>query len=320
MSVRKPASCTSSANVTRTPTTVTHPLSSPLYARLVAPSPAAIAASSTTVPFSEMPLRTSRCDVWSWPPWWTGRPSTSRTAVTSAVSRIGTARTRSGRMRVATVVSATFHEVSSPREASVSPITWLPESPMNTAAGLRGRKLNGRKPATASASESDATSRRSSEWMVTGVDREERGGDDRERARQPVHVVEEVERVRHRHEPEDPEGRCGYAVGDDLDAEARRDDDDGRRDLRSQASRAAAASEGRRGARSRRRSTPRRGCPRSPTSDRRLRRRGTRRCPRRDRGRSRSRRRRGSPRRASGHPTASPRYDGRASCAGAPRS
>ena len=87
--------------------------------------------------------------------------------MTSAVSRIGTASTSSGRISVATVVSATFQLVSRPSAASANPITWLPESPMKTAAGLRGRKLNGRKPATASASESETTSSRSSEWIVT---------------------------------------------------------------------------------------------------------------------------------------------------------
>ena len=42
--------------------------------------------------FSPRPPRTSRCEVWSRPPCAIGRPSTTRTAVTSAVSRIGTAR------------------------------------------------------------------------------------------------------------------------------------------------------------------------------------------------------------------------------------
>ena len=36
---------------------------------------------------------------------------------------------------------ATFQLVARPSAASVSPITWLPESPMKTAAGFRGRKL-----------------------------------------------------------------------------------------------------------------------------------------------------------------------------------
>ena len=38
----------------------------------------AISASSATACFSERPKRTSRCDEWSRPPWWIGRPSSRR--------------------------------------------------------------------------------------------------------------------------------------------------------------------------------------------------------------------------------------------------
>ena len=183
------------------------------------------------MPFSEMPLRTSRWDAWSRPPWWIGRPSTRRTAVTSAVSRIGIASTSSGMMSVAIVDSATFQLVARPSEASVSPITWLPESPMKTAAGLRGRKLKGRKPATASASASETTSRRSSSWIQTASIGEEERGHDGEAPGEPVHVVEEVEGVRDRHEPEQAEGGGGDAVLDDLHADARREHDSGRGEL-----------------------------------------------------------------------------------------
>ena len=58
-----------------------------------------------------------------------------------------------------------------------------------------------------------------------GVDGEEERAHDGEAPREPVHVVEEVEGVRDRHEPEQAEGGSGEAVVDDLDADARRDDD-----------------------------------------------------------------------------------------------
>ena len=90
-----------------------------------------------------------------------------RTAVTSAVSRIGTARTRIGNISVATVVSATFQLVASPRAPSVNPSTWLPESPMKTSAGLPGRKLKSRKPRLARPRLSERTSSSRSSWTVT---------------------------------------------------------------------------------------------------------------------------------------------------------
>ena len=92
------------------------------------------------------------------PPWVTGRRSTSRTTVTSVVSRIGIASTSSGSSIVATVVPATVQLAARPSAASAKPSTWLPASPMKTArrlarpqverAGSRGRR-------SASESESD---------------------------------------------------------------------------------------------------------------------------------------------------------------------
>ena len=58
-----------------------------------------------------------------------------------------------------------------------------------------------------------------------GVDGEEERAHDGEAPREPVHVVEEVEGVRDRHEPQEAEGGGGEAVVDDLDADARREDD-----------------------------------------------------------------------------------------------
>ena len=115
--------------------------SSTLYARLVSPSAADTPLSSTTARLSESPWYTRRCDVWSRPPCVTGRPSSSRTTVTSVVSRIGTASTSSGRRSVATVEPATVQLDASPSEPSAKPSTWLPLSPMNTAAGPAQAKV-----------------------------------------------------------------------------------------------------------------------------------------------------------------------------------
>ncbi len=53
-----------------------------------------------------------------------------------------------------------------------------------------------------------------------GVDREERARDRGERGREPVHVVEQVERVRHSDQPEDADHRGRDVVADDLDPDA----------------------------------------------------------------------------------------------------
>ena len=92
------------------------------------------------------------------PPCETGRRSSSRTIVTSVVSRIGIASTSSGSSVVASVVPATFQLDESANEASAKPSTWLPESPMNTAARPPGRRFSGRKPRQAQPSESESTS------------------------------------------------------------------------------------------------------------------------------------------------------------------
>ena len=78
--------------------------------------------------------------------------------VTSVVSRIGTASTRIGTSSVATVVPATFQLEESPSPASAKPSACEPESPMKTSALPRGRRLNGRNPAQASAPASENAS------------------------------------------------------------------------------------------------------------------------------------------------------------------
>src|SRR5262245_42671419 len=72
-----------------------------------------------------------------------------------------------GRNSVATVVPATFQLAVNPSAASAKPSTWLPESPMKTAAERFGRKLKGRKPAHAPAIASESASTASLWWTVT---------------------------------------------------------------------------------------------------------------------------------------------------------
>ena len=64
------------------------------------------------------------------------------------------------------------------------------------------------------------------------VDREERAGNRGQRCREPVHVVQEVEGVRHPHDPDDADRRGERAVRDDLDADPCREDDRRGRNLR----------------------------------------------------------------------------------------
>ena len=149
-----------------TPMSVMSVSSSTLYARLVRPSAAETTQSSTTARLSERPWYTSRCEVWSRPPRVTGRPSRIRTMVTSVVSRIGTARTRIGSSSVATVEPATVQLAASPSEARAKPSTWLPLSPMKTAAGLFRRRLYGRKPMQAKQMPSESTATVLFGWTV----------------------------------------------------------------------------------------------------------------------------------------------------------
>ena len=99
------------------------------------------------------------------------------------VSRIGTPSTSIGSTSVATVVSATFQLVASPSAPSVKPSTWLPESPMNTAAGLPGRKLKGRKPRHGQREREREHEQQPLLVDGDGVDREERGARSRRASR-----------------------------------------------------------------------------------------------------------------------------------------
>ncbi len=131
--------------------------------------------------------------------------------MTSVVSRIGTASTRIGSKSVATVVPATFQLAERPSAASVKPSTCEPESPMKTSALLPRPEVEGQEAGTGERPcERD---REDGVARVDGdrVDREERERDRRKGRGEPVHVVEQVERVRHADEPEQCE-----APGDDL--------------------------------------------------------------------------------------------------------
>ena len=113
-------------------------------------------------------------------------------------------------------------------------MSWLPESPMKTAAPRCGLRLNGRNPAHARPSASDEDEDGVVLVLRQGVDREVRARDDRERRRQAVHVVEQVERVRDPDEPEETDRPCEDVVSDDLDVEPARQHDHRGDDLRAE--------------------------------------------------------------------------------------
>ena len=151
--------------------------------------------------------------------------------VTSVVSSTGTASTRIGRRSVATVDPATFQLAARPSAASAKPSTCAPESPMKTSALPPGRRLNGRNPAHAHAPASANARSRAIRVDGDGVDREEPERDPGERRREAVHVVEQVERVRHADEPEDRERPRDEVRVDQLDAGTGREHDHGGGDL-----------------------------------------------------------------------------------------
>ena len=74
---------------------------------------------------------------------------------------------------------------------------------MKTSAVDCGRRLNGKKPAHASAPASAKASAKWLGWIGDGVDCEEGEGDAGHRCREPVHVVEQVEGVRDADQPDD---------------------------------------------------------------------------------------------------------------------
>ena len=168
------------------------------------------------------------------PPCVTGRRSSVRRTVTSVVSRIGIASTSSGSRTLVSVAPAVVQLEASASDASPKPITWLPESPMNTAAGRPGRRLNGRKPTHAPPSASATTSAEVSLVGRDRVDGEHRARDGGERGREPVHVVEQVEGVRDPDQPEQAERDGEHVRADELDRQARCEHDARRGELRRQ--------------------------------------------------------------------------------------
>ena len=114
------------------------------------------------------------------------------------------ASTSSGSSMPSSVAPATVQLDASAREASPKPITWLPESPMKTAAGRPGRRLNGRKPAQANAERERETSSTRFALLAHARRRarEHGAGDRGECGGEAVHVVEQVEGVRDPDEPD----------------------------------------------------------------------------------------------------------------------
>ena len=153
---------------------------------------------------------------------------------TRPVSRIGIASTSSGRTSVATVVSATFQLVASPSAPSVKPSTWLPESPMNTAAGLPGRKLNGRKPSVARPSESERTSSSRSSWTVTASIAKNVAAITASDPARPSMLSSRLKAFVIPTSQSTPMRRREHVVVDDLDREAHDEHDRGRAELRAE--------------------------------------------------------------------------------------
>ena len=137
--------------------------------------------------------------------------------VTSAVSAIGTARTSSGRSTVASDGAAAFQLEASAIAASEKPITWLPESPRKTAAGLLPPDVEGEEAGTR---EGNGEGKHEDEVVRVhrdGIDREVGACDPGHGRRDAVHVVEQVERVRHPDQPDDRERDGDPVVLDQLD-------------------------------------------------------------------------------------------------------
>ena len=132
------------------------------------------------------------------------------------------------------VVPAVVQLAARPRQARRNPSTWLPESPMNTVALYPGRRLNGRKP---EAGEPERKREREDEVVLVdrgSVDREVGARDGRERRREPVHVVEEVEGVGDPDQPDERDHDADQIVPDQLDPEPTRDRQPGGGELRDQ--------------------------------------------------------------------------------------
>ncbi len=190
--------------MTSTPTTVTRGLSSTLYASPVAPERDGEQGQQRRPPAARRG-RSRRagatCD-----PCRPGTPVAAR--ATAGRSSRASCRGSGSRARAAAAApsrASCRRSSSSTRgasEASPKPITWLPESPMNTAARRPGLQVEREK---ADAGEAEGEREHAAEAVRVlrdGVDCEVRAGDDGERRGEPVHVVEQVEGVRDPDEPD----------------------------------------------------------------------------------------------------------------------
>ena len=165
------------------------------------------------------------------PPCVTGRRSSVRRTVTSVVSRIGIASTSSGSRTLVSVAPAVVQLDASASAASPKPITWLPESPMKTAARFRGPQVEGQEADTRAAERERDDEAELARVAGDRVDREDGARDRGERRGQAVHVVEQVEGVRDPDEPHQAERGREQVVGDDLDCEPGDEHEAGRREL-----------------------------------------------------------------------------------------
>ena len=170
--------------------------------------------------------------MWSVPPWVTGRRSASRRTVTSVVSRIGIASTRSGSSIVATRRSRR-RPAGREAERAEQEAEQLAAAVAHEDARPVARPQVEREEAEAGEGQRE---REDEDEVVRmrrrRVDREVEACDGRERRRQAVHVVEQVEGVGDPHEPEDGDRDAQHVVRHELDPQAGRDRDPGGRDLR----------------------------------------------------------------------------------------
>ena len=105
-------------------------------------------------------------------------------------------------------------------ERRPKPITWLPESPMKTAARSRRPQVEGEEADAGPAERERDGQARLARVPHDRIDREDGARHRGERRGQAVHVVEEVERVRDPDEPDEAQHRREHVVADHLDREA----------------------------------------------------------------------------------------------------
>ena len=154
---------------------------------------------STTAAGTGKPVRTMRWLVWSRPPTNGLTPRRSRVTVTRVVSKIGTPITRIGTRNVVLVgaVEAQLHPEVRQHE---------PEEERAGVSHVDPRRMEVvAEEAERAARESRSAKPGDQELPVLRGDHEDRTGRDRrDTRRQPVHVVEEVERVRDADHPQRP--------------------------------------------------------------------------------------------------------------------